>query len=284
MARNRMIKPEFWTSEQILNCSPMARLLFIGILNYADDNGIHPASAKTLKAEIFPADDIPIEAIKGFVNELIQQSLLREYAVNDKSFWLITGWKTHQKIERPKYRYPLPQSDLINLTNGDKLPTLQQTFDEDSAISRRSVVDKSTTTHRSIDSENKIREMKIKNICGVETPPVCVSTYSSDACRQIFKYWQSVMNHPRAKLDSKRKRVIEKALKLGFTIDEVKQSIDGCKNTPFNMGQNDRQQIYDDITLILRDAEHIERFITNANKQVIEQSAKVSKDLRAGVL
>jgi hypothetical protein len=49
MARIRTVKPEFWTSEQVMNCSRDARLLFIGMWNFCDDGGNHPASAKTLK-------------------------------------------------------------------------------------------------------------------------------------------------------------------------------------------------------------------------------------------
>jgi len=43
MARIRTIKPEFWVSEQVGECSPNARLLFIGMWNFCDDRGVHPA-------------------------------------------------------------------------------------------------------------------------------------------------------------------------------------------------------------------------------------------------
>ena len=56
MSRIRTVKPEFWTSEQIIACSPIARLLFIGLWNFCDDNGVHPASYIRLKAEVFPPD------------------------------------------------------------------------------------------------------------------------------------------------------------------------------------------------------------------------------------
>lgn len=51
MARIRSIKPEFWTSEQVMALSPLARLAFLGMWNFCDDAGIHPASAKTLNAQ-----------------------------------------------------------------------------------------------------------------------------------------------------------------------------------------------------------------------------------------
>ena len=55
MARIRTIKPEFWTSEQVVECSPTARLLFIGLWNFCDDAGNQPASAKQSRCRFFPA-------------------------------------------------------------------------------------------------------------------------------------------------------------------------------------------------------------------------------------
>lgn len=108
MSRIRSIKPEFWTSEQVMECSPMARLCFIGMWNFCDDNGVHPASAKTLRAQIFPSDDISAHQVLGFVTELIAQGLIREFTAEGKTWWHVTGWH-HQKIDRPsKAKYPCP--------------------------------------------------------------------------------------------------------------------------------------------------------------------------------
>ncbi len=105
MARIRTIKPEFWSNEQVMDCSPMARLLFIGIWNFCDDGGNHPASSKTLKAEIFPGDDITSTSIQELLDELESNGLIALYAALDKSFWHVTGW-IHQKIDKPTIKYP----------------------------------------------------------------------------------------------------------------------------------------------------------------------------------
>jgi uncharacterized phage protein (TIGR02220 family) len=108
MARIRTIKPEFWTSEQIVDCSPTARLLFIGIWNFCDDHGLHPASVKRLKMEVFPSDSITDVAIEAMVQELQAAQLLNAYEVQGKGYWQVTGWGKHQKIEKPTYRHPMP--------------------------------------------------------------------------------------------------------------------------------------------------------------------------------
>lgn len=79
MARIRTIKPEFWTSEQVMTCSRDARLLFIGMWNFADDAGIHPASPVRLKAQVFPGDDISTNALRALVDELKGAELISEY-------------------------------------------------------------------------------------------------------------------------------------------------------------------------------------------------------------
>jgi uncharacterized phage protein (TIGR02220 family) len=111
MARIRTIKPEFWTSEQIVECSPVARLLFVGIWNFCDDRGIHHASVKRLKMEVFPSDAITDDAIDAMVGELQAVELLRAYEVDGKGYWQVTGWEKHQKIEKPTYRHPVPVSN-----------------------------------------------------------------------------------------------------------------------------------------------------------------------------
>ncbi len=105
MARIRTIKPEFWTSEQILSVSRDARLLFIGLWNFSDDGGNHPASAITLKAQVFPADDLTVSDIRRMLDELSASNLLITYEHEGKSYWHITGWQ-HQKIDKPSYKYP----------------------------------------------------------------------------------------------------------------------------------------------------------------------------------
>lgn len=105
MARIRTIKPEFWSSEQIMDLSPMARLTFIGLWNFCDDGGNHPASAKTLKAEIFPSDDITSSNVQLLIDELSSNSLITCYSSGGKEFWHVIGWK-HQKIDKPTFKHP----------------------------------------------------------------------------------------------------------------------------------------------------------------------------------
>lgn len=106
MARIRTIKPEFCTSEQVAECSPTARLLFVTMWMFCDDGGNHPAKLMQLKAECFPVDAFDREKMGELVKELLDNELLTEYTGDDgRSYWHVTGW-SHQKIDKPKMKYP----------------------------------------------------------------------------------------------------------------------------------------------------------------------------------
>lgn len=108
MARIRSIKPEFWVSEQIAECSTNARLTFVGLWNFSDDNGVHPAKPRTLKAELYPMDDFTAEQVGAWVDELIGAGLVALFTAEGQEYWVVTGWAQHQKIDRPSYKHPAP--------------------------------------------------------------------------------------------------------------------------------------------------------------------------------
>lgn len=111
MPRIRTVKPEFWTSEQVMECSTNARLLFIGLWNFCDDAGRHPLSAKTVKAEIFPSDDFTASDVLGMIQELATNDLVLLYRVEGKDYIQVTGWH-HQRIDKAqKAKYPRPPDD-----------------------------------------------------------------------------------------------------------------------------------------------------------------------------
>ncbi|WVH05535.1 hypothetical protein KKJFFJLC_00042 [Vibrio phage vB_VpaS_PGB] len=86
---------------------------------------------------------------------------------------------------------------------------------------------------------------------------------------EIFKYWCEAMrkNPNSTKLTPKRDKAIKARLKDGYTVDQIKQAIDGCRNDPFSMGKNDRQKPFNDIELICRTGEKLESFMTGLTKR-----------------
>lgn len=97
MARIRTIKPTFWTDEKIVELSPWARLLFIGLWNHSDDEGRMEYSPKRLKMQIFPADSVDVAELSG---EIGGKGLVRIYVVDGQQYLQVVKFDKHQKIDK----------------------------------------------------------------------------------------------------------------------------------------------------------------------------------------
>ncbi len=112
MARIRTIKPEFWTDEVVVELAWADRLLFIGLWNFADDQGYLALRPKRIKMQVFPGDDYDVLA---GLERLWNSSLVSLYACPDGLLLHITNWKRHQKISNPA-REKYSPSDLHKLS------------------------------------------------------------------------------------------------------------------------------------------------------------------------
>jgi len=163
VARIRSVKPDFWSNEKVVECSRDARLLFIGIWNFADDSGVHVASPRTLKMEIFPGDNITTEDVWNWIEELILVGLVVRYEVDGKQYLRVTGWD-HQRIDKPCYKHPLEDG---------KVPTNPGQFRrgvvEESSNGGRTVVEESATARQPLCG-GKDRKGENNNIIHPPTP------------------------------------------------------------------------------------------------------------------
>lgn len=98
MARIRTIKPEFWTSPDVVNVSIPARLFFIGTWNFADDWGLLLDDPQRLKLQLFPGD--PSVDTGALTDELVATGLLsRVTSPAGDRLLSIPTWCSHQKID-----------------------------------------------------------------------------------------------------------------------------------------------------------------------------------------
>lgn len=122
MARIRSIKPDFWTDEKVVELSAFARLLFIGLWNFADDDGRMVYSPKKIKMQIFPSDNLDISELFG---EIRRESLIDIYLVDDIEYLQVVGFAKHQKIDK---RTPSKFPDKNQITpNPPELPRIPTT-------------------------------------------------------------------------------------------------------------------------------------------------------------
>lgn len=74
----------------------------------------------------------------------------------------------------------------------------------------------------------------------------------------IFEEWKRATSHPRAVLDDARAKAIAKALRH-YPLEDCLDAVRGVVLFAHNMGATTGKK-YDDVTLVLRDSAHVERF------------------------
>lgn len=134
--RIRTVKPEFWRSPDICSLSLNTRLLFIGLWNYVDDNGVGEDEVSLIRSDLFPRDD-PQEmdkVIQRGLAELSARGLIARYATpaNGRKYLYVTNW-AHQRIDKPtQSKKPLPTSD--NAVLADDSRNILGILNEDSRL------------------------------------------------------------------------------------------------------------------------------------------------------
>ena len=165
MPRKRMISPEFWRDEEIGAWSIEARLFYIGLWSFADDEGRLRAHPKLLKSQIFPYDEkINIEKLKAEVSKKVLW-----YKVDGQEYGYIKNFLKHQRIDRPsKSQLPAPPKDIFeafleNGTQNEGSQNIRRTLSEDSLNTHGGLTEDSLNTQGTLTPNTIIQNTRIQN-------------------------------------------------------------------------------------------------------------------------
>lgn len=117
MARMRSIKPEYWADRKAARMlSRDARLLYIGLWNFADEHSRMHGDARYVKGQVFPYDDdIDLDAIDRLLAELDAAGRVVRYEVDGDPYLFLPKLGKHQRLEPGKVpsRLPAPWSEPV---------------------------------------------------------------------------------------------------------------------------------------------------------------------------
>jgi len=165
MPRKRVIDPEFWSDEEIGNWTHSARLFYIALWNFADDEGKFKAHTSLLKAQIFPYDKKNhIENIKTEIS-----SKVIWYEVENAQYGYLKNFLKNQRIDKPQpSKLPvIPRSFLESSKNdlGTVPPNIREEKLREVKRSKEKVAsDKSSATDHffnSLTDQEKVKGNKI---------------------------------------------------------------------------------------------------------------------------
>lgn len=248
MARIRTIKPELFKHEGLFDleveCGLPVRFAFAGLFTCCDRDGRFKWLPRTLKLDALPHDEVDFSRV---LDALATRDFIRKYTINGKEYGVIPTFFKHQVINNREAESEIPpptESSYVSMTS-----------------TREARVDHATGTPLVQDQgEGKGKEGKGIGKEG-EGKEFKVEPKPLDHAKTIFAYWQKIMDSPGSAFDNKRKALLLNALK-NYSPADICKAIRGCSKSPHNMGQNDRATKFNGLGLILRDAEHIDRFIT----------------------
>ena len=170
------------------------------------------------------------------------------YTSDGDTFAWIPKFTTHQKIDRPSpSKLPDPQGST----------SIRRSFDEGSSTDQEGIKDQDQGSKDSVPGGTASASSSSFDFSNEEPK----QEDPNPVVQRVFEHWRQTLGHPAAKLDRKRRQAITSALALGYTEQQLTIAIAGCASSPWHLGRNDRKTRYDALTLILRDAEQIDKFI-----------------------
>jgi hypothetical protein len=107
-----MIKTGWWTDGDLLRWPLAKRVLYLGMVQISDDSGCLEDDAFALKLALFPSpldSEITVDAVDGWLRELVEAGKLATYKVNGKPYLFLCNFHRHQRLRSPAApEIPLP--------------------------------------------------------------------------------------------------------------------------------------------------------------------------------
>lgn len=98
MIRRRMINPSIWQDPSFNGVCIEARLLFIGMLSNADDDGYLRADAGSLKRTVFGFDAFTREEVGAWLDQLSSFRSMHFYEIDGEKYAHFVKWKRYQLL------------------------------------------------------------------------------------------------------------------------------------------------------------------------------------------
>lgn len=110
MARQRIIKPDFFTDEALADCPPHARLLFAGLWGLADKRGRLRDQPPVIHGAVFPFErEVDVDAL---LDVLVAAGFIVRYVADDKKCIQVKNFERHQNPHPKEAESIIPAQPL----------------------------------------------------------------------------------------------------------------------------------------------------------------------------
>ena len=108
MPRARLLKPGFFTNDDLVELNFATRLLFAGLWTIADRRGRLEDRPRRIKIELFPADDVDVDAM---LQALTGHGFIHRYTVGSQMLIHVRSFPKHQTPHHREPESTLPACD-----------------------------------------------------------------------------------------------------------------------------------------------------------------------------
>src|ERR1700761_2442463 len=121
MARIRSVHPSLFTDEAWVSCSPLARVLYIGLMTDADDQGLFEWKPLQIRMRLLPGDNADVSELLG---ELAAVNLIASLESGGKKLGAIRYFRKFQRPKKPNSLFVLPPewASYVGLGEGGAEP------------------------------------------------------------------------------------------------------------------------------------------------------------------
>ena len=220
MARTRQVKPEFFTDEKLWQLDDLTIILFEALWCLADREGRLQDNIIFIHGNCLPHR--PKAKVDDMLTSLHNREFITRYSRNSCKYIQINNFTMHQNLHPNEKESQIPCFNREEIANESRIARSPSS---------------STSTSTSIDS-------------------------AACADRSVF---QEIIDHYNLKtkrnwsLTDSRKNMLKSRLKQ-FTVEQLKDAIDGITSRPHNLGQNQTNTVYLDFELIFRSDAQVDKY------------------------
>lgn len=192
MARIRSVHPSLFTDEAWVSCSPLARILYIGLWTDADDQGLFEWKPLQLKMRLLPGDAGDCAAMLA---EIESAGLICRFQVGDRKYGAIKGFRKFQRPQKPNAIHPLPENmaEYVGISPTAPAPVPDQ-YDTPPVEAQPME-----------DGGGRVEEMEASLPVAADAAPEAVKTEVWDSDASFLAVWGAATPEMRKRAKSRRK-------------------------------------------------------------------------------
>jgi len=274
----RTIDTRFWTDPKVRALSDEAKLVFI----YLITNPHTHASGIYYLPRMFISHETGLSATKvSNALDTLSKGHLALYDDTVEGIWVVNMLRYQGR--GPKIK-AAAESQLATFHKSFLVAEFLSHY-EDLDLSVPYPLDTPSSRAREEEYEEEEEEQKEDEEKATDLSRSAAPKHDGVAAKvaEVVAYYQG--HHPRARPGQKERTKIRQRLAEGFTVDDLRDAIDGCHASPWHCGDNKDGRTYQNLELIMRDATKAQQFIElkakAGNAMLGERLSKTKTNLEA---